>query len=293
MDRENTGQLMRYATWAAVSVALVLVITKAIAWWMSGSVAMLGSLSDSFLDMASSVVTLFAVKAALIPADDDHRFGHGKAEALAGLFQAGVMAVLSVLLAIEAVKHFLNPKAYQAPDYVIGVSLLAVVLSFGLVMFQSYVVKKSGSIAIAGDQLHYTGDLLLNIGVIASAIAAGYGYIYADAIFAALITAYILHGAWDVAIPAIDMLMDKEMGVEDEERIIAIVATVPDALGMHHLKTRASGRDLFIQMHIEVDGNITVKEGHSIAEQVELALSSQYPQAEILIHIDPPSRAEN
>ena len=283
----DTGQLMRYATWAAVAVAFVLVATKAIAWWLSGSVAMLGSLSDSFLDMASSVVTLFAVRAALIPADDDHRFGHGKAEALAGLFQASVMTVLAILLVIEALHHLLNPQSYGASEYVIGVSALAVLLSFGLVMFQSHVVKKSGSIAIAGDRLHYTGDLLLNIGVIGSAIIAGFGFLYVDSIFAILVTLYILHGAWEVAHPAIDMLMDKEMGVADERCITDTVLAVSGVMAVHHLKTRASGRDLFIQMHIEVDSSISVREGHDIAEKVENAVAEAYSNAEILIHVDP------
>lgn len=283
----DTGQLMRYATWAAVAVAFVLVVTKAVAWWLSGSVAMLGSLSDSFLDMASSVVTLFAVRAALIPADDDHRFGHGKAEALAGLFQASVMTVLAILLVIEAVQHLLNPQSYGASEYVIGVSALAVLLSLGLVMFQSHVVKKSGSIAIAGDRLHYTGDLLLNIGVIGSALIAGFGFLYADSIFAILVTLYILHGAWEVAHPAIDMLMDKEMGAADERCITDTVLAVSGVMAMHHLKTRASGRDLFIQMHIEVDSSISVREGHDIAEKVENAVAEAYSNAEILIHVDP------
>lgn len=279
---------MRWATRAAMVVATVLIIAKMIAWWMSGSIAMQGSLADSVLDLMASVVTFFAVKTALIPADDNHRFGHGKAEALAGLFQAAIMAGSAVYLGLESIARLWEPKAAQASELVIAVSLLAIVLSLILVAFQSYVVSKTNSLAIAGDHLHYKGDLMMNAGVVAAATASAAGYLHADGVFGFFIALYILWGAKGVALPAIDMLMDKEMSPEARENIVNVALGNDAVLGLHELKTRTSGRDSFIQMHLEVDGALTVEEGHMISDEVEATLSEHYPDAEILIHIDPP-----
>jgi len=289
MSIEQTHNLMRWASRAAIFVAFSLVLFKAAAWWMSGSIAMQGSLADSALDLAASIVTFFAVKTALVPADDDHSFGHGKAEALAGLFQASIMAGSAVYLALEAVARFWEPRATQASELVIAVSLLAICLSLCLVLFQSYVVKKTNSLAIAGDSLHYRGDLLMNLGVVLAAYASMVGYEAADGVFGILIAFYILWGARSVAIPAINMLMDKEMLEDERAKINQLALGHPAVLGLHDLKTRLSGRDYFIQMHLEVDGTISVQAGHDISEAVEAEIADLYPGAEILIHIDPPS----
>lgn len=287
MDKDQAGNLMRWATRASMTVALTLVITKFYAWWQSGSIAMQGSLADSALDLAASVVTFFAVKTALIPADDDHRFGHGKAEALAGLFQAAVMSGSAVFLLLEAVSRLWEPQASQASELVISISLFAIALSLVLVIFQSFVVNRTGSPAIAGDHLHYKGDLLMNLGVVLAAYLSAMGYLMADGIFGVLIAGYILWGAWDVAVPSIDMLMDKEMSDEGREQIIMTVQGHKAVLGLHELRTRRSGRDRFIQMHVEVDGAMTVQQGHDVSEEIEEELARLYPDAEILIHIDP------
>jgi len=293
ITKTQSDNLMRWATRAAVTVAFILVAAKAVAWWMSGSVAMLGSLTDSALDFAASVVTFMAVKTALMPADEDHRFGHGKAEALAGLFQAAVMAGSAVFLALEAAAQLWDPQPFSASDAVISASGLAIGLSLLLVLFQSYVVKKTGSLAIAGDHLHYKGDLLLNLGVIVSAYVAGFGYIYVDGIAGLLIAGYILFGAQEIVRPAVDMLMDRELSDEERETIFNLALGNSQVIGLHDLKTRTSGRDCFIQMHLEVDGNLTVHEGHMISDEVEGVIGEHYPDAEILIHIDPPSSKSN
>ncbi len=289
MDKEHAGSLMKWATRAAMSVALCLVVIKFVAWWQSGSVAMQGSLADSVLDLTASIVTFFAVKTALIPADDDHRFGHGKAEALAGLFQAAIMGGSAVFLALESITRLWEPKAAVASELVMGVSVLAIALSLCLVMFQSYVVRQTRSLAIAGDHLHYKGDLAMNLGVVVAAYAGSIGYIHADGVFGVLIALYIIWGARDVAMPAIDMLMDKEMSEDEREKISRMALGNASVLGLHELKTRMSGRDYFIQMHLEVDGSLTVQQGHDISEAVEEHIAAAYPEAEILIHIDPPT----
>lgn len=289
MNKAQAGNLMKWATRAAMLVAFSLVATKFVAWWQSGSVAMQGSLADSALDLMASIVTFFAVKTALVPADDDHRFGHGKAEALAGLFQAAIMAGSAMFLALASIERLWLPKATGASELVISVSILAIALSLCLVMFQSYVVRSTRSLAIAGDHLHYKGDLMMNLGVVVAAYASARGYIYTDGIFGVLIALYIVWGAKDVAMPAIDMLMDKEMSEDEREKISTIARSDVAVLGLHELKTRMSGRDYFIQMHLEVDGGLTVQQGHDISDAVEFKIAAEYPDAEILIHIDPPS----
>lgn len=289
MQRQNSNNLMRLATRAAVTVATILVLTKAYVWWLSGSVALLGSLTDSLLDLAASLVTLFAVKTAIAPADEDHRFGHGKAEALAGLFQSAIMGGSALFLFLESGKNLWHPVVVEASDLVIRVSVLAIFLSLLLVSFQAYVIRKTKSLAIQGDHLHYTGDILLNIGVMAAAYASARGYLYADGIFGMMIAGYIVYGSVGIARPAINMLMDREMPDEDREAIFNMALGNPAVRGLHELKTRLSGRDIFIQMHIEVDSKITVSEAHFISDEVEGVIGEHYPDAEIIIHIDPPS----
>ncbi|NVJ96725.1 MAG: cation diffusion facilitator family transporter [Alphaproteobacteria bacterium] len=290
MQRQKAENLMRWATRASVSVAATLVVAKAVAWWLSGSVAMLGSMTDSALDLIASLVTMFAVRTALLPPDDDHRFGHGKAEALAGLFQAAIMSGSAVFLLLESIGRIWEPGLVLRSDLVMAVSGAAIVLSLALVMFQSYVVRLSGSLAIAGDHLHYKGDLLLNLSVMISAWLSLQGVAVADGIFGVLIAGYILYGAQEIARPAIDMLMDKEFSDEERERIFNIVLESPHVLGLHELKTRTSGRDRFIQMHIEVDGTMTVEAAHFVADEIEATLGEFFPESDILIHVDPPSQ---
>lgn len=289
MQREKAENLMRMATRASVAVASTLVVAKAATWWLSGSVAMLGSMADSALDLIASLVTMFAVRTALLPPDDDHRFGHGKAEALAGLFQAAIMSGSAVFIFLESLTRLWSPEPVVRSDLIMAASAMAIVLSLALVMFQSYVVRQSRSLAIAGDHLHYKGDLLLNASVIVSAWLSLQGVMAADGLFGMLIAGYILYGAYDIARPAIDMLMDKEFEDSEREKIFNIVMSGAGVRGLHELKTRRSGRDLFIQMHIEVDGNMTVQEAHIVTGELEATLGEVFPESEIFIHVDPPS----
>jgi len=284
----RAGKLMQWSTWASVSVAVMLVSAKGVAWWQSGSVTMLGSMMDSGLDLMASMVTLLAVRHALMPADSDHRFGHGKAEALAGLFQASVMSGSAVFIVFESIDRLWHGVAPVAHDLIINVSIFAIVLTIILVGFQSYVVRQTKSLAIAGDHLHYKGDLLMNVAVIVAAIATSAGYANADGIFGLLIACYIFYGGWEVGRPALDMLMDKEFSDAEREQIFNLVMESPEVLGLHDLRTRSAGRDRFIQMHIEVDGNFTVRRGHFIADEVEAVLGEAFPDADIIIHVDPP-----
>ncbi len=284
----ESARLMRLATGASVSVAAVLILAKAGAWWFTDSVAVLSSLVDSLLDAGASVLTYFAVRHAVLPADDEHRFGHGKAEALASMGQAAFVAGSGFLLLFEAVRRLAEPKPI-AQEYVgIGIMLFSIALTLCLVLFQASVVRRTGSLAIGGDALHYKGDLLTNASVIvALMLHAVLGWKYVDAVFAILIVAYILWSAWRIGRLALDQLMDRELDEAERERIVAIVKGHKEARAVHDLRTRRAGVWTFIQFHLELDPGITLLRSHEISDEIEIALHQAFHNAEVIIHQDP------
>ena len=285
---ERAARLMRLATYASVSVAGFLICVKLAAWVTTDSVSLLSTLIDSLLDAMASLVNLFAVSHALTPPDREHRFGHGKAEPLAALAQAAFITGSAIFLLFEAGHRLIDPRPVAHSDVGIAVMLLAIVLTFGLTRFQAYVVKRSGSLAIAADSLHYIGDLLINGAVIvALLLVSQLGWWAADPLFGIAIAGYIVFTAWKIARQALDMLMDRELPDEERRRIVEIVNAHPDVLDLHDLRTRASGPTVFIQLHLEMDGDMSLHKAHNVADAVEAELRDAYPNAEILIHQDP------
>jgi len=284
----SSARLMRWATYASVTTACTLVAVKLVGWWLSDSVSLLSSLVDSLLDGAASVVTLLAVRQALVPADTEHRFGHGKAEPLAALGQAGLIMGSAIFVTIEAINRFITPKPVEYGSIAIGVMVFSIVLTFALTRFQAFVVKRSGSIAISADSLHYTMDLLMNAAVImALLLATQLGWIYADPIVGLAVAIFILRSAWKIGRGSYDMLMDRELPEEERERIIAVIKEHPEVLGIHDLRTRASGQNRFIQLHLELDGGMTLYRAHAIADTVEAELEALFPGTDVIIHQDP------
>lgn len=282
------ARLMKAATYASVSVAAVLIVAKFAAWVMTGSVSMLSTLIDSLLDAAASLLNLVAVHHALSPADKEHRFGHGKAEALSGLAQAAFISGSAGFLLIEAVERLMNPKAIENAEIGYGVMALAIVMTVFLVAFQRHVVAKTGSVAIAVDSVHYRMDILVNISVIVSLLLSSrFNLGWADPVFALAIAGYILRGAWQIGIKAYHMLMDRELEDVERQAIKKIALDHPDVLGVHDLRTRSSGTRQFIQLHLEMDGSITLQEAHIISDAVEAKIMEAFPQSEVLIHEDP------
>lgn len=281
-------QLVRSATYASVGVAALLIAIKTGAYFATNSVALLSSLMDSLLDIVASVVTLFAVRHAQTPADREHRFGHGKAEALAALAQSAFIIGSAVLLLFEAGNRLVHPHPIERPEigvYVIGASII---ITLGLVSYQRWVVRQTSSMAIGADSLHYRADLLLNAAVLVAIGLSGWlGWTYADPIFGALIAVYIAVNAWRIVRGALDMLMDRELPAEDRDNILAIANKHPDARHIHDLKTRRSGTTLFIQLHLEMDPELSLLRAHEIADEVEAAIQQAYPDGEIIIHQDP------
>lgn len=282
------GSLMRAAAIASVCVAAVLIATKFAAWLMTDSVSLLSTLIDSFLDAAASLINLLAVHHALQPADREHRFGHGKAEPLAGLAQAAFICGSAAFLLIEAGERVAKPQEITNTDIGYAVMVFSIVLTVGLVAFQSYVVKKSNSVAIDADSLHYKTDVLINLGVMASLFMSSHlGWRYADPVVAILIAVYIVKGAWGIGRSSLDILMDHELDEDERRKIRDIVMAHEEVKGLHDLRTRSSGVHVFIQFHLELDGDMKLKDAHEISEQVELELMDAYPNAEVIIHEDP------
>ncbi|MCH7696474.1 MAG: cation diffusion facilitator family transporter [Proteobacteria bacterium] len=285
---EYKAQLMRRATYASVTVAFTLIIIKFIAYVLTGSVAVLSSLVDSVLDAFASVVNLFAVRHALTPADEEHRFGHGKAEPLAGLAQAAFIAGSSLFLVFEAINRMINPLQIQHSIVGIVVIVISLVFTILLVMFQKHVVRQTQSIAIHADSIHYLSDVAMNLSVIAALILSAYfGWLIADPVFALGIAAYIVYSAWQIASNSLNQLMDRELPDVDRHRIMKIAMQHPAVKSLHELRTRASGKDVFIQLHLEMDGAIALLNAHTIADEVELELREAFPNADIIIHEDP------
>ncbi|CAN5919186.1 cation diffusion facilitator family transporter [soil metagenome] len=281
-------RLMRLATIASMSTAAVLIVAKAAAWWITDSVSMLSSLVDTSLDLVSSLVTFFAVRLALVPADTNHRFGHGKAEALAGLVQAGFIAASGAALLLAVGERLINP--HQVYDEQVGlmISALAVALTFGLVSFQRYVVKRSGSIAIGADMAHYKTDLVATLCTGIGVYASGrLDQPLIDSGVAALVALYLLHGAWQTGRGSLDVLMDHELPAGDRQRVVDIVHGHPAVRDCHDLRTRSGGLTRFIQLHIDVDRDLSLVAGHQIGIEVQARIAEAFPDAEIILHVDP------
>ena len=290
-NREEHAVLMRRATYASVAVALCLIIFKMLAFLVTDSVALLSSLVDSLLDCLASILNLFAVRQSLVPADDEHRFGHGKAEPLAGLGQAAFITGSSIFLVLESINRIVNPKVVEQGEIGLLVMLFSLVATIALVTYQSYVARKTGSVAIKADSIHYFSDIALNTGVIIALLLTTYvGWELADPVIALLIALYIVSSAWKIIKQSLDQLMDRELLPEQRQVIIDLLESQTAIAGYHDLRTRTSGTDVFIQLHLDIDGSISLGKAHAIASEVESSLRTRFPTADILIHQDPVDR---
>lgn len=283
------GQQTARAALASVGMALFLLGLKAWATWATGSVAMLGSLADTGFDVCASLITLWAVRLAATPADADHRFGHGKAEALAALVQVALVAMSAFGIALRAVDRLRGGVVMEAPALGIGVSLVAIAATMVLLAYQRRVIARTGSVAIRADNVHYQSDLLLNSSVIAALVLDGLlGFRGADPVFGLLIAAWLVFGAWRASSHAVDQLMDREWPDEKRRRFVEVANAHPVfAGGIHDLRTRTSGAHDFAQFHVWVPPEMTVAEAHRAMEDVEAALAQAFPGTEVLIHLDP------
>ena len=288
-DPAETAKLLRLATYASISVALILIVAKLIAWGLSDSVSLLATLIDSVLDALASLINLIAVRHALTPADKEHRFGHGKAEALAGLSQSMFIAGSAGFLLLEAGRRLISPIAVESVGISMLVMVFSIVATLLLLSFQAHVIRKTNSTAIRADALHYRTDLLVNASVILALWLSVKGWAGFDALFACAIAIYILYSAWEIITVSYDHLMDRELPDEQREEIERLVLQHKSARGLHDLRSRHSGTVSFIQLHLELDDDLSLLEAHKISDEVELCLLEAFPGSEIIIHIDPQS----
>jgi ferrous-iron efflux pump FieF len=288
MTATEQARLMRLASFASVGAALLLIALKFGAFLQTGSVSLLSSLFDSALDGAASIVTLIAVRQALIPPDAEHRFGHGKAEPLAGLIQVAFILGSSILLLKEVADRFITPQRVVAPEVGVAVMVISLVVTGLLVLLQRRVVRRTGSIAIRSDQAHYATDFLVNVSVIAALLlSAHFGWWWIDPAIGLAIAIFIAWAALRIGREALDMLMDREMDETDRTRIKEIVRAHPKVLNLHDLRTRAAGRDRFIQFHLEMEGSLSLSDAHRVSDAVEADVRAAFPGAEVIIHEDP------
>ena len=287
-ELSDRAALTRSAAYASIGVALLLAALKGWAAWRTGSSAMLGSLADTALDLVASLATLTGVWIAAQPADEDHRFGHGKAEALAAVFQVMLIALSASAIAFRAVSHLIEGGETTAADEGIAVSVLAILATFALLAWQRHVIARTGSLAIRTDNVHYQSDLLLNLAVIAALVLDQYlGLSRADPLFGLAIAAWLLLGAWRAGSAAVDQIMDREWPEEKRLAFVELAARHPELSNLHDLRTRTSGTRDFVQFHVDLPGETSVAAAHEIIERVEADLRSHFPAMELLIHIDP------
>jgi ferrous-iron efflux pump FieF len=287
-ERRRFVPLATRAALASVATALFLLALKAFAAWQTGSVAMLGSLADTGLDLLASLVTLYGVRLAATPADQDHRFGHGKAEALAALFQVALITASAGAIAWRAILALGRDQATAEAEIGIGVSIVAIAATLLLLGYQRRIIRQTGSVAIMADNIHYQSDMLLNGSVIlALVLSQVFGWHRADPVLGIVIALWLAWGAFQASSNAIDQLMDKEWPESQRAAFLDIAARQPGLMGIHDFRTRRSGSHDFAQFHMEVASHLTVANAHDIVEGVERNLRTAFPKVEVLIHLDP------
>jgi ferrous-iron efflux pump FieF len=278
---------VKLASRASLAVALTLIVIKLFAWIYSGSASMLASLTDSFADALASIVNFIAIRYAIVPADQEHRYGHGKAEPLASLAQSAFILGSAFLLLFHGGERLLNPVMVQHAMLGVCVSLVALVLTLGLVLLQKRALAATGSAVVEADSLHYKSDLFLNGAVLLALLLAQYGWWWADGLFAILIAAYIGQQAFELGQRSIQSLLDRELDEATREEIARVANDDPRVIGIHDLRTRQAGKTTFIQFHLELDGRLSLKEAHTIAEETGMRVQHAFEHSEVIIHQDP------
>ena len=279
--------LLKLASIASVITAGFLIVAKLAAWYVTGSVGLLASLVDSVMDSIASLINLFAIRYSLQPADAEHRFGHGKAEPLAGLTQAAFIAGSAIFLIFHAIDRLRLAQPLEQVGVGVGVMILAIVMTLILLAIQRYVIRKTDSTAIRADSLHYATDLLTNVSILLALYLTTLGWTWADPVFAIAVAIYIFYSAFHIGHDSFQQLMDRELPADILEKIQATAMSHPEVTGTHELRTRQSGQTRFVQLHLELDEEMSLKRAHEIADEVELEIKTFLPGAEVLIHQDP------
>jgi ferrous-iron efflux pump FieF len=283
------ASLRRFASMISLTTAVALVAVKLSAWIATGSVAMLTSAVDALVDTGASFATYFGVRYAERPPDHDHRFGHGKGEAVAAFTQAAFLAGAAFVLTVQSIQRLVHTQPINALDVGLSVIVASLVAALVLVILQTWVLRKTGSTAIAADRAHYLTDVAVNVAVLmALGVTKLTGWTRADPSFALAISGYMLLNAYGIAKHALAQLLDRELSDEDRQRIKATILTCDGVRGTHDLRTRFSGDRTFIEYHVEVDGRLPVERGHAIGDATERAVENLLPgTVEAMAHLEP------
>ena len=273
----------------AILTALLLIIVKGFAWWQTGSVSILASITDSMLDLFASFINMLILRFALMPADRNHSFGHGKAESLAMLAQSAFISGSAVFLLLQSIHRLNAPQVLTNTHIGIGVTLFSIAITLLLVWYQRRVIAQTDSPAIKADRLHYQTDLLMNITILISLSLTLWDMMWADAVFAIFIALYILLSAAKMFVDAVQLLLDIALPEQEVSQIEEIVLSDPRVLGFHDLRTRRSGSVRFIQLHLELDDHLSFLEAHDITDSLERRLRQAFPLVDIVIHHEPTS----
>jgi len=289
MSQRNTDEaLRRMASIVALVFALVLVVLKVWAWFATGSISLLTAAADGLVDVVASSVTFMGVRYALRPVDEGHRYGHGKAEAVAAFVQALLLTGVAVGLGIESGQRVVNPEPLNQTDFGIAVIVVSTLAAIGLVLMQTWVVKRTGSTAIAADRAHYATDIAVNIAVLVALLLDHLlDWPRADAIGALSISLYMLWNARGMAVAALVQLLDRELDDPERARIAAAVTAVEGVQGVHDIRTRNGGDRVFVEFHLEVAGELTVAQGHAIADDAERAVQRLFQASDVTAHVEP------
>lgn len=283
----NNNLVIR-AVSASIVTAIVILIAKVVAWYVTDSPTILATLTDSFLDIAASFINFIAAKYALQPADNEHRFGHGKAEDLAVFTQSTFFGLSGIFIIVIAAKRIVHPETTKDSEFGIAVMLFSIVATLLLVLYQTYSYKKTSSKIVKADRFHYVIDLFTNVAVIVSLyLTKILDSKIIDPIFAICIALYLLYGAWDLLNSAFHNLLDHEFKPSDKDKLHEVIMSHKKVKGYHGLKTRYSGRQSFVQFHLELEGKMTLNESHSISEAIEDKIMEAFKRAEVIIHQDP------
>lgn len=281
------ARLVKSAALAATVLASTLLLIKIVAWYRTGSVSLLAALVDSLVDIAASLTNLLVVRYSLQPADEEHTFGHGKAESLAALAQSMFISGSALFLFLTGFQHLYSPETLRDPGIGIAVTIVALVSTLLLVTYQRWVVRKTRSQAVRADMLHYQSDVMMNGAILIALALSWYGFHRADALFALGIGVYILYSALRMGNEAVQSLLDRALPDDERQAIIDVISSWPGVKGAHDLRTRQSGPTRFIQLHLEMDDALPLMQAHILAEQVEQELLHRFPGADVLIHQDP------
>ena len=278
---------VKRAACLAIFTAFFLVSIKAIAWWKTGSVSILAAITESLLDLLASFTNMLILRFALMPADDNHSFGHGKAESLASLAQGMFICGSVVFLFLQGIQRLHSPEITDHNIWGIAVTIVSVIMTAILVSFQKYTIKRTDSPAIKADSLHYQTDLFMNLGILIALVISYYGFVMADAICALIIAVYILINALKMVAESVQMLLDVALPEEEIAEIKKIAQRHPKVLGVHDIKTRRAGAVRFIQLHLELEDHLPLMVAHAITEELEQELRQAFPNSDIMIHQEP------